>query len=183
MKSFSSILLFFACIQLHFESGAMAADNLLVEAESFSDRGGWVLDTQFIEKHGLSLFVGAWFGAPSQRCDDQSEIPRPPESTRSLFERKTGWRSGIRRGLRAKFQISVDGKRLETLLGTQGKDWFWQPAGTVKIANANVTLGIHDLTGFDGRCDAHSFSQRMNPEFRPMIQPCFPNGGVSGALA
>ena len=103
MKSFSSILLFFACIQLHFESGAMAADNLLVEAESFSDRGGWVLDTQFIENMGSPYLLAHGLGR--QVKDATTKVKFPSTGEYKVFVRTKDWVAKWNQtGLRANFK-------------------------------------------------------------------------------
>ena len=43
---------------------AFAADQLLVEAESFAEHGGWVLDTEFIEIMGSPYLMAHGLGAP-----------------------------------------------------------------------------------------------------------------------
>lgn len=158
MKLLSSIFLFFATLLLRFGAGVSAADNLLVEAESFSDRGGWVLDTQFIENMGSPYLLAHGLGR--QVKDATTKVKFPSTGEYRVFVRTKDWVAKWNQaGAPGKFQISVDGRRLETVLGTKGKGWFWQTAGTVKITNENVTLGIHDLTGFDGRCDAIFFTK------------------------
>jgi hypothetical protein len=39
---------------------------------------------------------------------------------------------------------------------------MWQPAGKVSIKNVKNTIRLHDLTGFDGRCDAIFFTTDKN---------------------
>ena len=53
-----------------------------------------------------------------------------------------------------KFEILIDGKPLSNTLGTSGKDWAWQLAGQRYLSKGVHTLSLHDLTGFNGRCDA-----------------------------
>src|SRR5207237_6251199 len=57
-----------------------------------------------------------------------------------------------------KFQLLVDGKPLAETFGTKGAEWFWQDGGSVEITNAETKIALHDLTGFDGRCDAIFFT-------------------------
>ena len=44
-----------------------------------------------------------------------------------------------------------------------GAKWHWQPGGTVEIKQKSVTLNLHDLTGFCGRCDAILFTKGDAP--------------------
>jgi hypothetical protein len=50
--------------------------------------------------------------------------------------------------------LVIEGQALKTTFGTEGAEWHWQSGGTVRIENRRVTLALHDLTGFEGRCDA-----------------------------
>ncbi len=42
--------------------------------------------------------------------------------------------------------------------GTEGADWHWQDGETIEITQNQTKLALHDLTGFEGRCDAIVFS-------------------------
>ncbi|MCA8966841.1 MAG: FAD-dependent oxidoreductase [Planctomycetes bacterium] len=57
-----------------------------------------------------------------------------------------------------RFELSIDGRRLDTVFGANGRDWSWQSAGVVALSQGPTTLTLHDLTGFEGRCDALYFS-------------------------
>ena len=46
-----------------------SAQDLLVEAESFENHGGWKLDTQFIREMGSPLHAGTWTGQGCRRRD------------------------------------------------------------------------------------------------------------------
>ncbi|MEE2641415.1 MAG: FAD-dependent oxidoreductase [Planctomycetota bacterium] len=137
---------------------ARAEDQLLVEAESFSNRGGWKLDTQFIEEMGSPYLLAHGLGKKVE--DATTDVTFPSTGKYQVFVRTKDWvaRWGAA-GAPGKFQLSVDGKKLDALLGTRGKKWDWQPAGSVEISDTSVRLGLHDLTGFDGRCDAILFTK------------------------
>ena len=52
----------------------------------------------------------------------------------------------------------MNGKPLAETFGTKGAEWHWQDGGTVKVG-AEAKVALHDLTGFEGRCDAVSVQQ------------------------
>lgn len=52
----------------------------------------------------------------------------------------------------------VAGQPLKETFGTQGADWFWHDGGTVALPAGETKLALHDLTGFEGRCDALFFT-------------------------
>ena len=76
-------------------------------------------------------------------------LPEPGEY-RVLVCTKDWWHVE-RRGAPGKFQLH---RRKALADVCAGADWFWHDGGTVKIDKTEVTLTLHDLTGFEGRCDA-----------------------------
>lgn len=134
------------------------AADLLVEAESFTSHGGWQLDTQFINAMGSPYLLAHGMGRP---VEDATTTVRFSEPGRyHVFVRTLDW---VERwnapGDPGRFQVLVEGQPLDADFGTTGADWAWQPGGTVEIAGTEVELALHDLTGFDGRCDAIYFSR------------------------
>ncbi|MCR9197300.1 MAG: FAD-dependent oxidoreductase [Planctomycetaceae bacterium] len=136
--------------------------ELLVEAESFQASGGWKLDTQFIDEMGSPYLLAHGLGRPV--ADATTSVEFPETGTYRVYVRTKDWvaRWGAK-GSPGRFQLSVDGKRLETEFGTQGEQWSWHEGGTVEIDKRQVQLTLHDLTGFDGRCDAIYFTTGTEP--------------------
>ena len=53
------------------------AGELLIEAESFSQRGGWVIDQQFMDQMGSPYLMATWYGRSLWRMLRQkSTFPR-----------------------------------------------------------------------------------------------------------
>ncbi|HEY3899213.1 MAG TPA: FAD-dependent oxidoreductase [Chthoniobacter sp.] len=135
-----------------------AADQLLVEAESFKDPGGWSLDTQFIEIMGSPYLLAHGLGVPVK--DATTTVTFPGSGQYHVFVRTKDWVAKWNApGEPGKFQLVVDGHPLAETFGTKGADWSWQDGGTVDIAKPEASLALHDLTGFDGRCDAIYFTK------------------------
>jgi hypothetical protein len=42
--------------------------------------------------------------------------------------------------------------------GTMPATWGWVDGGTVTVAAPGLEVRLHDLTGFEGRCDALLFT-------------------------
>ena len=132
------------------------AQTILVEAESFEDHGGWKLDTQFIEIMGSPYMLAHGLGRPVS--DAKTTVTFPKVGSYEVFVRTKDWVAPWKaKGTPGRFQLVVDGKPLETTFGTEGAEWHWQSGGTVEIAATEAKLSLHDLTGFDGRCDAICF--------------------------
>ncbi len=141
-----------------------AAREVLVEAESFAEHGGWVLDTQFIEIMGSPYLLAHGLGRPVK--DATTTVMFPAAGQYRVWVRTKDWVARWKApGTPGRFELLIDGKALEETFGTKGADWHWQDGGTVRIRDGKATLTLRDLTGFDGRCDAVLFSD--DPDFTP----------------
>lgn len=149
-----------ACLSLLLFSAIANAEDaqLLIEAESFTTPGGWKLDTQFIDEMGSPYLLAHGIGTPV--ADANTKIAFPETGTYHVFVRTKDWVARWNaKGHPGRFQLQINGKPLDTTFGTESADWNWQAGGTVDIKDKNVELTLHDLTGFDGRCDAICFSK------------------------
>ncbi len=142
-------------------SGLPAANHLLVEAESFTKRGGWKLDTQFITEMGSPYLLAHGLGRPIE--DSQSEVTFPETGDYHVYVRTKDWvaRWGAE-GQPGKFQLVINDAALEETFGTKGSEWHWHEGGTVRIDKKEATIALRDLTGFNGRCDAIYFTKDAN---------------------
>jgi hypothetical protein len=143
---------------------AADANLMLVEAESFKDPGGWVLDTQFVHIMGSPYLLAHGLGQPVR--DATTTVTFPSTGAYKVYVRTKDWVAHWKApGQPGKFQVIINGQPLKPTFGAQSPDWFWQDGGTIDVTKAQVTLALHDLTGFEGRCDAILFSK--DPSFTP----------------
>jgi len=127
--------------------------TLLIEAESFGDRGGWVLDHQAMEVMGSPYLLAHGLGKPVEDASTTLAVPETGEYR--VWVRTKDWvATWDAPGAPGKFQLLVGGRALGETFGTRGAQWFWHDGGTVRLDKGNVALALHDLTGFEGRCDA-----------------------------
>ena len=125
---------------------------VLIEAESFDDLGGWVLDQQFMDLMGSPFLLAHGMGVPVADATTEVEVAAP--GPMRVWVRTRDWVAPWGApGAPGRFQVVVDGEPLETTFGVEGDPWHWQDGGVVEVG-ARVRLGLHDLTGFEGRCDA-----------------------------
>ncbi len=137
---------------------ASAADQVFVEAESFRDHGGWSLDTQFIDSMGSPYLLAHGMGEPVK--DAATTVRFPSTGKYRVWVRTLDWVARWNApGAPGKFQVVVDGRPLAETFGTKGKLWGWQDGGTIEVTKTEVPLALHDLTGFEGRCDAVFFTK------------------------
>lgn len=144
--------------------------DLLVEAERFDDLGGWTLDEQFRDQVGSAYLLAHGLGQP---VADASTLVKLPSSGEyhvwvRTYNWNAPWDASMAPGV---FQLSVDGRIISEKLGDEPVEWGWQYAGRVQARDKNIRVALHDLTGFEGRCDAIYFSRGSHPELpeeRPM---------------
>ncbi|MBA4032343.1 MAG: NADH-dependent oxidoreductase [Planctomyces sp.] len=146
-------LLFLAGLVMGNASLSAAEQTLLVEAESFDDLGGWSLDTQFINEMGSPYLLAHGIGRPV--ADASTKIKIKEAGKYRVFVRTKDWVARWKApGTPGKFQLLIDGQPLAANFGTESANWFWQSGGEIELTPGEHQLALHDLTGFDGRCDA-----------------------------
>lgn len=139
---------------------APAQSTLLVEAEAFDQSGGWVHDQQFMDIMGSPYLLAHGIGIPVADATTHVEFPEPGEYR--VWVRTRDWVAPWgASGAPGRFQVLLDGKALPTTFGTEGDAWHWQDGGLIELGTA-AQLALHDLTGFEGRCDAILFCQDTN---------------------
>ncbi|MGV8095801.1 MAG: FAD-dependent oxidoreductase [Mangrovibacterium sp.] len=138
------------------------SSSILIEAESFYDKGGWVVDQQFMDQMGSAYLLAHGMGKPV--ADAVTEVRFPGSGEYRVFVRTFNWTSPWFSGEGpGKFQVLVNGKPAGPELGTTGSAWMWQDAGIVTISGKTAQIALHDLTGFNGRCDAIFFTTGNTP--------------------
>lgn len=145
--------LVFAALALLTSLPLRASPLILVEAESFADHGGWQLDTQFISIMGSPYLMAHGLGKPVP--DAVTRVDVPEAGAWQVWVRTKDWVAPWNApGTPGRFQLVINGKALATEFGTQGAEWHWQSGGPVELPAGETELRLHDLTGFNGRCDA-----------------------------
>lgn len=140
---------------------------VLVEAESFRDTGGWVVDQQSMNQMGSPYLLAHGLGVPVPDSETTIQLPEPGEYR--VWVRTRDWVAPWDApGAPGRFKLLINGQPLETTFGTEGAKWHWQDGGVVELG-LTAELKLHDLTGFEGRCDAILFAS--DKDFTP------PDGG------
>ncbi|MBB4034972.1 hypothetical protein GGR21_000859 [Dysgonomonas hofstadii] len=130
---------------------------LLVETESFGDKGGWVLDQQFMDQMGSPYLMAHGMGKPVANAT--TNITFPETGTYYIYVRTFNWTSPwTSTNGPGKFTLKIGNKKLPVVLGDKGSEWMWQSAGKITVKDLQTTVSLVDLTGFNGRCDAIYFT-------------------------
>lgn len=122
---------------------------VLIEAEDFDDYGGWVVDSQFEVQMGSPYLLAHGLGRPV--ADARTVVRLPQSADYEVWVRAKDWVPGHHPG---RFALTVGDTRFRTEFGANDEDWSWESGGRISLAAGETTLILHDLTGFDGRCDA-----------------------------
>ncbi len=127
--------------------------EIWLEAEGFDDLGGWIIEQQSMETLHSAYIMAHGVGEPVN--DAKTSFSVQTTGKYNVWVLTRDWTAvwGVKNSA-GKFQLSIDGKTLDTVLGTNGEDWAFQKAGEIVLEKGEHFLNLHDLTGFNGRCDA-----------------------------
>ena len=140
-----------------------ASEFVFIEAEQFANLGGWELDQQSMDQMGSPYLLAHGLGIPVP--DATTQIEFPSSGTYRVWVRTRDWVAPWNApGAPGKFQLKIDGVALNETFGTKSATWHWHDGGVVTVGN-KASLALHDLTGFEGRCEAILFCKDI--EFKP----------------
>ena len=139
---------------------SLSAQIVFIEAESFDNKGGWVIDQQSMDQMGSPYVLAHGMGIPVKNATSQIDIPESGKYR--LWVRTRNWVAPwTDKESPGKFQILIDDKPSTMIFGTEVAEWHWQDGGTLQLAQGKVEITLHDLTGFNGRCDAIILSKDL----------------------
>lgn len=162
IKTVGGASLAFLAAQYVYSEGepSPVGDVVFLEAEQFADPGGWDLDQQSIDQMGSSYLLAHGLGVPVKDAVTTARFSAP--GTYRVWVRTRDWVAPWKApGAPGKFQLLVNGAPLATTFGTEGAEWHWQDGGLITVGR-EAAVALHDLTGFEGRCDAVLFCKDKN---------------------
>jgi hypothetical protein len=131
------------------------AGNIFLEAEQFTNTGGWMVDQQFMDQMGSPYLLAHGLGEPVRDAETTAKFPAAGKYR--VWVRTRDWVAPWKApGAPGRFQLVINGRAVKTTFGTEGAAWHWQDGGTVTVKK-EAEIALHDLTGFEGRCDAVVF--------------------------
>lgn len=143
-----------------FEQKDFTGEFVFLEAEQFSDLGGWDIDQQSMDQMGSPYLLAHGLGVPV--TDAKTEAIFPSKGRYRVWVRTRDWVAPWNvPGAPGKFQVLIDGNSLKETFGTKGAEWHWHDGGIADIPE-KATISLHDLTGFEGRCEAILFCKDLD---------------------
>ena len=126
--------------------------DIMIEAESFAEKGGWVLDNQSAVTMGSPYLLAHGMGIPVADAKTTFEVGKAGDYR--VWVRTRDWvKSFGKAGSPGRFEVLLNGNTLRATFGTESADWDWQDGGVVTLAEGENEIALRDLTGFEGRCD------------------------------
>ncbi|NND31726.1 MAG: FAD-dependent oxidoreductase [Saprospiraceae bacterium] len=137
-----------------------------MEAESFTNKGGWVIDQQFFDVMGSSYLLAHGLGDPVAPASTTIHI-KTPGSYRVWVRTKDWAPFPVGPGT---FGVRI-GPAYQKNFGSTGiPGWQWYDGGIANLSPADsIEVKLTDVTGFDGRSDAIYLTQNL--DFTPPNDP------------
>ena len=140
------------------------AETITLECERFKSTGGWSIDSQFRLEMGSTYLLAHGMGVPVADAKTTFEVKEAGEY--ALYARTRNWtlNQAVKHGwpkdrpTGGRFCILVNGEKAGVDLPGADPDWTWLKVGTVALKAGTNDVALHDLDGFDGRCDAVCFT-------------------------
>lgn len=121
-------------------------DVIFLETESFQNKGGWVIDQQFMDEMGSPFLLAHGLGNPVADAETTFEIQLTKEYF--IWVRTRDWvgpwkKAGVAEAKKAtgfpgKFEVLIDGKKLEPTFGTEKAEWHWQAGGSIQLGKGKT---------------------------------------------
>ena len=128
------------------------ASALMIECESFTNKGGWTLDPSSMGEMGSSYLMAHGYGVPVKDASTEFSVERTGRYR--VMVRTRNWAAEWTKGAPGLFRVLTDGRDLGSTMGDNGPTWRWAMAGEIELAAGRHVLALRDMTGFNGRCDA-----------------------------
>ena len=132
------------------------SSSVLVETEGFKNKGGWFIDQQSMDEMGSPYLIAHGMGIPVE--DAYTTVTFSTTGAYRMYVRTRNWTAVWSEKPAGCFQVLIDGKPTGKEFGIKKREWDWIDGGTVEINKLQTMISLHDLTGFNGRCDAIYFT-------------------------
>jgi ribulose 1,5-bisphosphate synthetase/thiazole synthase len=136
-------------------------EYIYCEAAQFTQFGGWLLDTQFVEQMGSAYLLASGMGSPV--ADAEVTIPVISPGNYRVWIRCKDWYPPYSPG---RFAITVNGRRSPMKFGkSDDTSWKWVTDDQTYMLRSSASITLKDLTGYYGRCAGIILTN--DPSFHP----------------
>lgn len=143
---------------LEFALNSNAQEYIWIETELFDDLGGWTNDYQFIDQMGSPYLMAIGYGKPVPNAKTKINIQN--KGKYKLWARTKDWVPEFHPG---KFEIYINNVKASKTFGESGENgWIWEEGGIFQLDDKEITVELHDLTGYYGRCDVIVLCSDLN---------------------
>lgn len=126
-------------------------NSLLIPTCSFANTGGWVVDSEFILTMGAPYLLAHGLGVPVE--DAKTTITISQAGIYNLYAYTYNWVSPWHEALApGVFTVKIGSEHETAQMGVHTTTWGWEYGGSFLLPEGELSLAIHDLTGFEGRC-------------------------------
>ena len=110
-----------------FAAASCCAETVFLEAEAFADKGGWVVDQQFMDQMGSPFLLAHGMGRPVKDAVTETLVNG---GRYRVFVRTRNWSEEWSGNAEApgRFLVKVNGKVLPSTMGAKGREWAWHEA-------------------------------------------------------
>ena len=144
---------------------------IFLEAESFSEKGGWVVDQQFMDVMGSPYLMAHGLGKKVPDAFTKVEIPL--DGSYRLLVRTKNWTAPFTESSApGVFKITINEKEHPFIFGAGSGKWHWEDGGMVQLRKGETEILLKDMTGFNGRVDAILLTtddQLIPPDSIPLL--------------
>jgi hypothetical protein len=142
MKFNLSVLTIISCFLL----SCSGKQEVFMEAEAFDVHGGWSVDQQFMDEMGSPYLIAHGLGKPVEDAVAKFEIPS--EGRYHVYVRTYNWTSPWSGADGpGRFCVTIDGKSTGKVLGSRGREWEWQYAGSFRARRRKCSHGTSRSDG------------------------------------
>lgn len=148
-----------AVLMLFFVDILYSQTVVWVETEQFQNKGGWIIESQFIDLVGSSYLLAHGLGEPVE--DAKTKVIFPKAGKYHFWVRTKDWLLEGQGEGPGKFNVLINGVKHGPDFGSDRiNGWHWVYGGETFINTEEVEISLKDLSGFDGRCDLICFSEK-----------------------
>ena len=130
--------------------------GVFLEAEAFSDKGGWTVDCQHSLQMGSPYLLAHGLGKPVANAHTSFVSERG--GSHRMWVRTRNWTANWSSHAAGLFRVRLNGEAVGGMFGAGSAEWSWVGGAMCDLLQGTNVLELVDETGFDGRIDAIAFT-------------------------